>query len=157
MNKKLMTAALVGLPLAVSSVIAAPNNGHYRSDIKTPIAKQAMPNLKHFEKKVEKLNLTKAQNKKIDQIVQHSRYLMRGNFMQMKNFEKKLNNFAISPRFNPSQARKMAMNHADSIASMLVIQADARHQIYNVLTPKQQKKLETVQSKSKKRRGRKKA
>ena len=158
MNKKLITSTLVGLPLVVSSAMAAPNQHQSRNHLaNTPSVQLAAPNLARFEKKLERVGLNKVQHQKVDQIIQHSGYLMRGNFKQMRNFEKKLNTMALSPSYNQRQARKMAMNHADTIASMLVIQADTKHQIFDVLTPKQRKTLLSLKPSKKKRRGRKKA
>ena len=155
MNNKLLTTTLIGLPLMVSSALAVPThrNMSHQSNHR-PAAHMAAPNLVRFEKKVGRVGLNKKQHKQMDQIIQHSQYLMRGNFKQMKNFETRLNTLALSPSYNQQQVRKMAMNHADIIANMLVIQADTKQQVFKILTPAQRQKLLTAKTSGKKRRGR---
>ena len=157
MKNKLITGTLVTIPLAVSSAFATPNENHMThsfNDTTTSHHATTFSGIKRFEKQVEKVGLTKAQHRKIDHIVQHGQYLLRGNQKQMRNFEKRLNQLAMSNQYTQSKVRKMAMNHADSLANILVIQADTKNRIFKVLTPEQRKKLSSLKKPNRKKRSR---
>jgi len=146
--KKVIYSLIAGLSLVGSSAVAGHNPPPpQNAEVIVVVAGPGVDRLKHM---VEKLDLTPQQKEKIQGILASTDAKLKKGLDQVRTNNKQLHELT-GPSYNASKVASLADAQGKLCADAIKTRLEARHEIYALLTPEQQKKLE--QFKEEKKRG----
>lgn len=145
MNKKMIWLSALVVSMSLSQATFA--CGCHGSDL---------PDYKHHEKMIDKLDLTADQSAKIKSIRAHAKEDVMPKLKEMRANRKALNDLANQPALDEDKVNKLIDQQEKLGAEIAKIRVHARHEISLILNEKQKSKLQEMRAKWEKKHSMKK-